>query len=85
LVYATGILASSYHLGYGIWNFCIRWGITVSEEAQTRIQKLSALIFVGLTLLGWGVIVGFLIHKPGATKVEGETASVVRPVSVAGR
>ncbi|MDH4388793.1 MAG: hypothetical protein QE269_08710 [Fimbriimonas sp.] len=85
LVYATGILASSYHLGYGIWNFCIRWGITVSDEAQTRIQKLSALIFVGLTLLGWGVIVGFLIHKPGAAKVEGETASVVRPISVAGR
>lgn len=81
LVYATGILASSYHLGYGLWNFCIRWGITVSEEAQTRIQKFSALAFVALTLLGWGVIVGFLIHKPGAAKVESETAVVTRPVS----
>lgn len=85
LVYATGILASSYHLGYGIWNFCIRWGITVSDEAQTRIQKLSALIFVGLTLLGWGVIVGFLIHKPGEAKAETGTAAIVRSLSVASR
>ncbi|MEI7578068.1 MAG: hypothetical protein WCK51_14350 [Armatimonadota bacterium] len=81
LVYATGILASSYHLGYGIWNFCIRWGITVSDEAQTRIQKISALVFVGLTLLGWGVIAGFLMHKPGAVKAEGETASMVRQLA----
>jgi succinate dehydrogenase / fumarate reductase cytochrome b subunit len=85
LVYATGIIASSYHLGYGIWNFCIRWGITVSEEAQTRIQKASALIFVALTLLGWGVIAGFIINKPGAAKTEAATAAIVQPLSVATR
>jgi succinate dehydrogenase / fumarate reductase cytochrome b subunit len=85
LVYATGIIASSYHLGYGIWNFCIRWGITVSEEAQTRIQKASALIFVALTLLGWGVIAGFIINKPGAAKTEAATAALVQPLSVATR
>lgn len=81
LVYAVGILSSTYHLGYGLWNFCIRWGITVSEEAQTRIQKFSALVFVGLTLLGWGVIAGFLMHKPAAAKVEGDTASVVQQLA----
>lgn len=83
LVYATGILASSYHLGYGLWNFCIRWGITVSEEAQTRIQKFSAVAFVALTLLGWGAIAGFLMHKPGETKTEAATASIAAPAPVA--
>jgi succinate dehydrogenase / fumarate reductase cytochrome b subunit len=68
-VYALGILASSYHLGYGLWNFCIRWGITVSEAAQTRIQKLSAVVFVGLTLVGWLALAGFLINKPGSAPV----------------
>lgn len=62
LIYALGILASSYHLGYGLWNFCIRWGITVNEAAQIKVQKLSAVVAVALTLLGWGVIAGFLMH-----------------------
>lgn len=69
LVYAVGILASSYHLGYGLWNFCIRWGITVNEKAQITVQKLSALIAVGLTLLGWLVIAGFMM-KPGSASPE---------------
>lgn len=60
-VYIIGILAASYHLGYGLWNFCIRWGITISEAAQVRIQKISAVVFVGLTLMGWVALAGFLI------------------------
>lgn len=62
-IYVIGILAASYHLGYGIWNFCIRWGITVKEDAQVRVQKLSAVIFVALTLLGWGALGGFFLHS----------------------
>ena len=67
LIYIVGILGASYHFGYGLWNFCIRWGITVKEDAQQRIQKISALVFVALTLLGWGALVGFFIHKPLGT------------------
>lgn len=64
VVYILGILAASYHLSYGVWNFCIRWGITVSDKAQLRVQKLSMGLFVVITLLGWGALVGFLIHDP---------------------
>lgn len=77
-VYAIGILASSYHLGYGIWNFCIRWGITVSDSAQRSMQKVSFAVFVGLTLVGWVALAGFLIHKKVGSTVE--QASIVRPV-----
>ena len=34
VLYMLGILTCAYHLSYGIWNFCIRWGITISEAAQ---------------------------------------------------
>jgi succinate dehydrogenase / fumarate reductase, cytochrome b subunit len=63
-IYMLGIISASYHLGYGLWNFCIRWGITVKDDAQVRVQKISAIVFVALTLLGWGALAGFFIHKP---------------------
>ena len=62
-IYMLGIISASYHLGYGLWNFCIRWGITVKDEAQVRIQKISAVVFVALTLIGWGALAGFFIHN----------------------
>jgi succinate dehydrogenase / fumarate reductase cytochrome b subunit len=62
VVYLIGIVASTYHLSYGIWNFCIRWGITISDKAQQNVQKVSLGVFVVLTLLGWAALAGFLIH-----------------------
>ncbi|GIK31281.1 MAG: hypothetical protein HND43_05640 [Armatimonadetes bacterium] len=61
-VYALGVLAASYHLSYGIWNFCIRWGITVSDRSQAAVQRFSAVAFVAITLLGWAALAGFLMH-----------------------
>lgn len=58
--YALGVLASTYHFAYGIWNFCIRWGITISESAQMRMAKFSFGAFVALTGLGWAALAGFL-------------------------
>lgn len=67
LIYLVGIASASYHLGYGLWNFCVRWGITVSDEAQIKVQKISAVVFVGLTLMGWAALAGFLINKPSTS------------------
>ena len=75
--YMLGIVASSYHLSYGIWNFCIRWGITISEAAQVRIQKVSAALFVGITLLGWAALFGFVIPHDGAPNQASETSTAV--------
>ncbi len=69
VVYLLGVLASCYHLAYGIWNFCIRWGITISDRAQRQVQHLSLGIFVVLTALGWAALFGFL-RSPGTTSVE---------------
>ena len=63
VVYLLGILLASYHLSYGVWNFCIRWGITVSERAQLKVQKFALGMFIVVTLIGWAAIIGFLIPK----------------------
>ena len=79
-VYALSILAASYHLGYGLWNFCIRWGITVTEAAQQRIQKISGVVFIAVTLMGWVALAGFFLHKtpPATETAKQETATTVR-------
>ena len=70
VVYMLGVLCSAYHFCYGIWNFCIRWGITISERAQLRVQKFAFALFIGVTLLGWAALLGFL-------RVEGTTPQSV--------
>jgi succinate dehydrogenase / fumarate reductase cytochrome b subunit len=72
--YLVGIICATYHLSYGIWNFCIRWGITISDQAQIRVQKFSLVAFIVLTILGWGAILGFLRNPPSAQP------TVYRPV-----
>lgn len=63
LFYIFGVAAASYHLGYGIWNFCIRWGITVSDRAQNQVQKFAFAFFVVITLVGWAALAGFIIPQ----------------------
>lgn len=76
VVYLLGVLASSYHLAYGIWNFCIRWGITISDRAQRQVQKFSLAVFFVLTVLGWAALFGFL-RNPAPTTVSAPVASPV--------
>jgi succinate dehydrogenase / fumarate reductase cytochrome b subunit len=77
VVYLVGIAAATYHFAYGIWNFCIRWGITISDKAQANVQKISFGLFIGVTLLGWAALAGFLIHKPGTSS--GAKVAAVAP------
>jgi succinate dehydrogenase / fumarate reductase cytochrome b subunit len=86
LVYIIGVLASSYHFAYGIWNFCIRWGITINEKAQQATAKLAAAVFVVLSALGILALVGFYFapfEKEDPIDVESVTPPVVEaPVEV---
>ncbi len=67
VVYLLGVLAASYHLSYGVWNFCIRWGIAIGDQAQARVQRFSFWMFVAVTLLGWAALAGFFLHTPAAS------------------
>ena len=44
LLYIIGISAASFHLGNGLFNFCIRWGLTIGAAAQ----KISAVLWSGV-------------------------------------
>ena len=57
--YLLGITSATFHLSNGIWNFCIRWGITISERAQHGCAKVCTVVFVLLTALGWSALFAF--------------------------
>ena len=44
LAYVIGITAAAFHLGNGLFNFGIRWGITIGAAAQ----KISAFLWSGV-------------------------------------
>jgi len=77
-LYMLGVFLASYHLAFGIWNFCIRWGIAISEEKQLLVRKISAVLCVAFTLLGWAALLGFVVqpelnkgsHTPAAQEVQ---------------
>lgn len=65
VLYVVGVALAAYHLAYGIWNFCIRWGITVNERSQLAVEKFCGVFFILVTLLGWAALAGFLMpHRP---------------------
>ncbi|HAY12938.1 MAG TPA: succinate dehydrogenase [Armatimonadetes bacterium] len=62
-IYIIGILASAYHFAYGLWNFCIRWGITVSESSQNAMAKVAKIAFPAISLIGIAALFGFFLHE----------------------
>lgn len=58
-LYLVGVLAASYHLAGGLWNFLIHWGITVGPRAQRWSLGLSGLVFIYLAVVGLRIIVAF--------------------------
>ncbi|MES1227760.1 MAG: succinate dehydrogenase [Armatimonadota bacterium] len=82
LFYVMGVVACCYHFAYGIWNFCIRWGITVGEKSQMGMARFSFVLFVALSLLGVGTLGGFLIHSTPPTTVEVMKPAPAIPVSM---
>ncbi|MFM9874730.1 MAG: succinate dehydrogenase [Fimbriimonadaceae bacterium] len=84
IFYVLGITASSYHFAYGIWNFCIRWGITISESAQQKTAKLSQGLFVIVTAIGILALVGFFkpVFNASEKSAVNETPVQSRPVSL---
>ncbi len=53
--YVVGIVASSFHLGTGIWNFLCKWGLAATSKAQRAAGFLG--VFVALTFGVVGVVI----------------------------
>ncbi len=49
---AIGIVATVFHFTNGLWNFCIRWGLTISAHAQRMNQYACWGLFVVFAGMG---------------------------------
>ncbi|WP_395092840.1 succinate dehydrogenase [Armatimonas sp.] len=71
VIYLIGVGSATFHLGNGVLNFCVRWGITIGKEAQRAAAAVGLLLGVGLGLLGWAIAINFAIKgQPLAQKYD---------------
>jgi succinate dehydrogenase / fumarate reductase, cytochrome b subunit len=55
----VGVVATSFHLGVGIWNFLCKWGLAATVRAQRAAGQLGAAIGVVFSLVGVLIVVSF--------------------------
>ncbi len=50
--YVVGVVAASWHFGYGLFLFAAKWGIVTGAKAQKRAQAAGIALSVLLVLVG---------------------------------
>ena len=76
LFYVVGLIAASWHFGYGIWLFCVKWGLVTGEKARKRFLLACLAFFIVLTGVGLASLTSFRSHTrqpidpAGATMIE---------------
>lgn len=58
-LYVIGISSAAFHLGNGLFNFVIRWGIAIGKDAQKIWAAIGIVVGVGLTVLGLWIAINF--------------------------
>ena len=62
--YVVGIVAASWHFAYGLYLFCAKWGITVSERSRRRFCIVCAAIAVLFIAVGLVTLSSFFRSSP---------------------
>jgi succinate dehydrogenase cytochrome b subunit len=57
--YVIGIIAASWHFSYGLYLFCAKWGITVSETSRKWFGRACAVISLMLIAIGLATAAAF--------------------------
>jgi succinate dehydrogenase cytochrome b subunit len=60
--FIVGVLASSFHLGAGIWNFLCKWGLAATARAQQAAGRLGALVGITFSVVGILIILSFRLN-----------------------
>jgi succinate dehydrogenase / fumarate reductase cytochrome b subunit len=60
--YVIGIIAASWHFAYGLFLFCAKWGITVSDRSR-KIMKVVSLA-IALTFIAVGMATMSAFFRP---------------------
>jgi len=58
----VGVLASSFHLGVGIWNFLCKWGLAATARAQRAAGALGAVVGLSFSLVGVLIVLSFWLN-----------------------
>src|ERR1043165_5874538 len=59
MFYLVGIIAALSHFSYGIYLFCAKWGITVSERSPKWSGRACTVLALTLILVGWLTMAAF--------------------------
>jgi len=82
ILYILGIVATSWHLAYGVWLFALDWGILIGEKAQKMALYASIGLAIFLSAVGINAAVAFVRPcglLPKALCVEAEKKGIVEP------
>ena len=60
--FVIGVLASSFHLGVGIWNFLCKWGLAATVKAQRAAGALGVIVGFTFSLVGVLIVLGFWLN-----------------------
>ena len=63
-VYVVGVVAASWHFGYGLFLFAAKWGIVTGAKAQKRAQSAGIVLSILLVLVGLFTIYAFTAKFP---------------------
>src|SRR5580704_6726563 len=58
----VGVLASSFHLGVGIWNFLCKWGLAATVKAQRAAGALGATVGFAFSVIGVLIVLSFWLN-----------------------
>jgi succinate dehydrogenase / fumarate reductase cytochrome b subunit len=56
--YVIGIVAASFHLGNGLWNFLCKWGIAATVRSQRAAAYFGAAVGLAFTVVGLAIVFG---------------------------
>jgi succinate dehydrogenase / fumarate reductase, cytochrome b subunit len=54
-----GVVASSFHLGVGVWNFLCKWGLAATVRAQRAAGQLGVVVAVVFSFVGILILISF--------------------------
>ena len=60
--FVIGILASSFHLGVGIWNFLCKWGLAATVRAQQAAGRFGVLVGIAFSVVGILIVLSFRLN-----------------------
>ncbi len=58
--YFVGIIAASWHFGYGLWLFAAKWGIFTGATARRKFGVVCLLVAIAFIAVGTVTMVAFL-------------------------